>query len=248
VTPPPILLIHGAWHGPWCWNAFAERLRGRGHDVRALRLRGHDGDGARIWHRIRDYVRDVERAAAEFDRPPIPVGHSMGGVLVQKYLERNPAPAAVFMASIPSGGVLRPVARLAARHPVAFTKANLQLRLRPLVSTSPLVRDLFFTDRTPQAVVDDCRAQLGDESYLAFLEMLLFLARPRPRRIQTPVLVLGAERDGFFTVREVERTARDYGTEAHVVPGMGHNMMLDDGWEKVADSIAAWLKRLDGSG
>jgi len=34
-----ILLIHGAWHGPWCWNEFATRLAKRGHDVRAVELR-----------------------------------------------------------------------------------------------------------------------------------------------------------------------------------------------------------------
>lgn len=85
-----ILLIHGAWHGPWCWDAFAGRLRERGHDVRAMRLRGHDGQPGRIWHRVRDYVEDVERAAAEFDRPPVLVGHSIGGLLVQKCLEQMP--------------------------------------------------------------------------------------------------------------------------------------------------------------
>jgi hypothetical protein len=28
-----ILLVHGAWHGPWCWDGVAERLRHRGHRV-----------------------------------------------------------------------------------------------------------------------------------------------------------------------------------------------------------------------
>jgi alpha-beta hydrolase superfamily lysophospholipase len=239
-----ILLIHGAWHWPWCWDAFADRLRGRGHDVRAMRLRGHDGQRGRIWHRLRDYVEDVERAAAEFDWPPIPVGHSMGGLLAQRYLERNPAPGAVLMASISTGGVLGAVARLAARHPVAFSKANALLRLGPLVSTSALVRDLFFTAQTPQAVVDDCQARLQDESYLAFLDMLLFLARPRPRQVKAPMLVLGAEHDGFFTVGELRLTARAYRTEAEIFPGMGHDMMLDQGWEKVADRIDTWSRTL----
>lgn len=209
-----------------------------------MRLRGHDGQPGRIWHRIRDYVEDVERAAAEFDQPPIPVGHSVGGFLAQKYLEQNPAPGAVLMASVPAGGVVGATARLAARHPVAFAKANARLRLRPLVSTSALVRDLFFTADTPRAVVDSCQAQLQDDSYLAFLDLLLFLAKATPRRVQAPVLVLGAEHDGLFTVGEQRRTARAYRTEAEVFPGMGHDMMLDQGWEEVADRIDAWLRRL----
>jgi alpha-beta hydrolase superfamily lysophospholipase len=208
-----------------------------------MRLRGHDGQRGRLWHRLHHYVEDVERAAAEFDRPPIPVGHSMGGLVVQLYLERDTAPGAVLMASIACGRILGAVARLAARHPVAFSNANAQLRLGPLVRTSSLVRDLFFTAQTPQAVVDACQARLQDESYLAFLDMLLLsLTRPRPRRVTTPMLVLGAEQDGFFSVRDLRRTARAYRTEAHMVPGIGHDMMLDDGWEQVADRIDAWLR------
>jgi alpha-beta hydrolase superfamily lysophospholipase len=241
-----ILLIHGGWHGPWCWNAFAERLRGRGHEVQAMRLRGHGGQPGRIWHRIHDYVEDVERAAAEFDSPPIPVGHSMGGLAVQKYLERNAAPGAVLMTPIPTGGVVAAVARWAARHPVAVAKANVQLRLRPLVGTPALARALFFSPDTPQAIVDRCYAKLQDESYLAFLDMLFFLTRARPRRVEAPVLVLGAERDGFFTVGEIRRTASAYRTEAEIFPGIGHNMMLDQGWEDVADRVDAWSRGLAG--
>jgi pimeloyl-ACP methyl ester carboxylesterase len=241
-----ILLIHGAWHGPWCWDAFARRVRERGYDVRAVRLRGHIGPSGRLWHRIRDYVQDVERAAAAFDRPPIPVGHSMGGLLAQKYAERNPAPAMVLMASVPPDRVVRVVARLAARHPVAFTKANAQLRLGPLVRGTDLVRDLFFTAATPREVVDDCRARLQDESYLAFLGLLLRRTPARPDRISAPVLVLGAERDGFLTVDDVRRTARAHRTEAHVFRGPGHDMMLDQGREAVADHIDTWLRETVG--
>jgi alpha-beta hydrolase superfamily lysophospholipase len=247
VSDTSVLLIHGAWHGPWCWDDFAHHLTERGHDVRAVRLRGHDGRPGRIWHRIHHYVEDVERAAADCDRPPIPIGHSMGGIVVQKYLERNAAPGAVLMATVAPGEVIRAAARLAVRHPVAFGKATFLLRLGPFVSTPALVRELFFSPNTSQAIVDDCNARLQDESYLAFLDMVLNLARVRPRRIAAPVLVLGAEHDGFFNAGETRRTAGVYRTEPEVFPRMGHDMMLDQGWEDVADRIDAWL-RASGSG
>jgi pimeloyl-ACP methyl ester carboxylesterase len=44
---------------------------------------------------------------------------------------------------------------------------------------------------------------------------------PRPRRVQVPVLVMGAEHDGFFTAAEMDRTAAAYRTEAEIIPGMG---------------------------
>jgi pimeloyl-ACP methyl ester carboxylesterase len=53
--------------------------------------------------------------------------------------------------------------------------------------------------------------------------------------------VLGAELDGFFTPREVAATARAYRTEPVMFAGMGHNMMLERGWEAVAAHIDQWL-------
>jgi pimeloyl-ACP methyl ester carboxylesterase len=184
------LLVHGAWHGPWCWDGFAERLAGHGHQVQAVRLRGHDQPPGRSWHRVHHYVTDVRQAAARFAQPSVLVGHSLGGLVVQRYLEHGPAPGAVLMASVPPGGMLLPVARLAVRHPMAMLQANLSLRLRPLVATPALARELFFSPDTPQELVDDTFARLQDESWPAFVDTVVVW--PRPRRVRVPVLVIGA--------------------------------------------------------
>jgi pimeloyl-ACP methyl ester carboxylesterase len=63
------------------------------------------------------------------------------------------------------------------------------------------------------------------------------LVWPRPGRVQVPVLVLGAEHDGFFTAGEMDRTAAAYHTQAEILAGMGHDLMLDPGWPQVADRI-----------
>lgn len=238
-----ILLIHGGWHGPWYWEDFAARLADHGHDVRTVQLRGHDQAPGRIWHRVRHYVEDVGHAAGRFSEPPIVVGHSMGGLLVQKYLERHRAPGAVLMASIPPGGVWGIAARLTVRHPVAMAKVNLRLSLKPLLATPALARELLFTPWTPQQVVDGCHARLQDESYLAFVDMLAF-TRSRPPLANTPILVLGAEQDAIISVREVHRTASAYGTRPQLFPDMGHNMMLEPGWARVADRVDAWVREI----
>jgi alpha-beta hydrolase superfamily lysophospholipase len=235
-----ILLVHGAWHGPWCWNGFVNHLTKSGHDVRAVQLRGHDHPPGRIWHRLHHYVEDVQRMAAEFPAPPFLVGHSMGGLVVQKYLESNDSPGVALMASVPFRGTIAAVARLAVRYPIEFLMTHLLLRLRPFVAKSKLVRDLFFTPDTPQEIVDHCFACLQDESYLALLDTMVVPARPH--RVQVPVLVLGAEKDAFFTAAEVRSTARAYQTDAEIFPGMGHDMMLDTNWRKVAERIGVWVQ------
>ena len=189
-----ILLVHGAWHGPWCWDGFAQRLAGAGHDVRTVRLRGHDGSPGRLWYRVSDYVRDVSEAANRFPESPVVVGHSLGGLVVAKYLERGRAKGAVLLAPIPQAGSLTAIIRLASRHPLVLARANLTLRLRPFVTSRALVRELFFTPDTSQPLVDDVWGRLQDESYLAFLDTLW--CGPGPARSACPCWSWGPSMTG----------------------------------------------------
>jgi pimeloyl-ACP methyl ester carboxylesterase len=236
-----ILLVHGAWHGPWCWDAFAARLRDAGHEVRAVALRDHPPSGpGRLRHRIRDYVEDL--AAAVGPGPVFLVGHSMGGLVVQKYLERSPAAGAVLLAPVPKAGALGITLRFLARHPLVLAKVNLVRRLGPVVGTPALAREMLFTPDTPQSIVDSVVTRLQDESYRAYLDMIV--SRPRPRRVTTPVLVLAGGRDGIFTVAEQRATARAYRTTAEIFDSMGHNLMVEPGWEHVADRVDSFFRGL----
>jgi pimeloyl-ACP methyl ester carboxylesterase len=62
-----VVLVHGAWHGSWCWTDFAQHLADRGHRVRAVQLRGHNQAPGRIWYRIGDYVEDVRQGRPQHD-------------------------------------------------------------------------------------------------------------------------------------------------------------------------------------
>ncbi len=64
---------------------------------------------------------------------------------------------------------------------------------------------------------------------------------PYPQRVQAPMLVLGAQGDRIFTPREANATASAYKTTASVFPHMAHDMMLEAGWQEVADAILTWL-------
>jgi len=65
--------------------------------------------------------------------------------------------------------------------------------------------------------------------------------------VTTPILVLGAEYDGFVSAGDVRATARAYRTEPEFFP-MGHNMMLEPGWADVAQRIHGWLQTRDLAG
>jgi pimeloyl-ACP methyl ester carboxylesterase len=243
--PTPLLFVHGAWHAAWCWDEnFLPYFAERGYAVHALSLRGHgasEGRGRLRWLRVADYVADVAQVASSLPATPVVIGHSMGGFVVQKYLERNRPRAAVLLAPLPPAGALGVTLRLAARHPLAFLKSNLTWRLWPLVATPALAREAFLSASTPDARVQEIFARLQDESYRAFLDLLVF-DLPRTKLVETPMLVLGADKDTIFTPAEIAATARAYGAESGMFPHMAHDMMLEGGWEAVAEKILAWLQ------
>jgi pimeloyl-ACP methyl ester carboxylesterase len=243
--PTPVLFVHGMWHAAWCWSEhFLPYFAQHGYKSHALSLRGHgasEGHERLRWTSLADYVSDVTQVVSQMDRPPVLVGHSMGGMIVQKYLGSNGAPAAVLLASAPPKGVIPATLRVAFRHPLAFLKANLTLSMFPVVRTPQLAREAFFSADMPEEKLKSYFSQLQDESYRAYLEMM-GLSLPRPKLVKTPMLVLGAADDGFFSPSEIEATARAYGARAEVFPNMAHDMMLENGWQTVADRILEWIK------
>lgn len=248
--PLPVLFVHGAWHGAWCWENFQPYFAERGYRNYALSLRGHAASPNKkaLWKTgIWDYVADVESIADHIEREtgrrPVLIGHSMGGYVIQKFLERYTVPAAILAASIPSIGLIPFNIRTVIRHPVAILKSLLTLRLYPLIETPALAQHHFFSDTVPIEQVEAYHARMNDESWRVDLDGMLF-NRPRPAHIKaTPMLVLAARNDTVFTLKEEETTAKAYNAPLEVFD-MAHNMMLDPGWESVADRIITWLDAL----
>jgi pimeloyl-ACP methyl ester carboxylesterase len=84
------VLVHGAWHGAWCWRHVATRLRAEGHDVVTPTLKGVGERSDELTGDIRldDHIADV--AAALAGGPSILVGHSYAGLIVREVADRMP--------------------------------------------------------------------------------------------------------------------------------------------------------------
>jgi pimeloyl-ACP methyl ester carboxylesterase len=243
--PTPLLFMHGAWHGAWCWEEyFLPWFAAHGYSAHALSLRGHGKSGGSTYlARIADYVADLTLVARTLPVPPVLIGHSMGGLIVQKYLETNTAPAAVLLASIPVTGALRFISKATLRHPIDALRALPGLNAGTFVDTPAKARRDFFSASMPEAQVQRYSALIGAESLLAIPDVIgLTMALPKVERIKTPILVLAAQNDAVFTVDEAQATARAYHAESEVFPDMAHDMMLEAGWQVVADRILVWLQ------
>jgi pimeloyl-ACP methyl ester carboxylesterase len=246
---PPLLFVHGAWHASWCWEAhFTEYFADLGYEVHTVELRGHHrnaGPSRLAWHSVADYVADVRQAAEAIGRPPVIIAHSMGGFVLQKYLESYDCAGAVLVASVPPRGVLGVVLGLAKSRPRDLFRSLTTFDLYPIVAGPAHTRAMFYSAAVPEADIAEYSAALGNESYRAFLDMMLF-SLPRKKRIRgrAPMLVLGGELDRVFPPVDVRATAAAYGVEPVLFAGMAHNLMLDVGWQDVAATVVDWVSAL----
>jgi pimeloyl-ACP methyl ester carboxylesterase len=85
------VLVHGAFHGAWCWYKIIPRLEAKGHKVVAVNLPGHgrvtaSGETA-TFHAYVDHVAGV---VSTCDEKVVLVGHSMGGMVISGVAEILP--------------------------------------------------------------------------------------------------------------------------------------------------------------
>src|SRR3954453_21148411 len=87
------VLVHGAWHGGWCWRRVAPLLRVAGHAVYTPTLTGL-GERAHLLTRevgLETHIRDtVNVLECEELNDVILVGHSYGGIVITGTAERAP--------------------------------------------------------------------------------------------------------------------------------------------------------------
>lgn len=204
-----------------------EAVAEAGHPAHAIELPGHGtpGSNARLWGTLTSYVDALADAVAGLGPETIVVGHSMGGTVVQRFLEKHDVGLGVLVASTPHSGALGVTLRTLRRDPLTMLRVNATLSMWPLVSTKDKVRDFFFTPSSDEADVVLVQKALQNESIMAYFEMIL--RRPKPSRVSTPVRVIGAEHDAVFTVAEQQRLAAAYGTDLVLIEGAGHDVMVD---------------------
>ena len=82
------VLVHGSWHGAWCWYKIVPRLRALGHYVDAVEMPGHGRDWtppAEVG--VEDYIGRIHEAIDRAPGPVVLVAHSRGGLATTQAAE-----------------------------------------------------------------------------------------------------------------------------------------------------------------
>jgi len=248
-----IMLIHGAWLTPDAWGNFKQRYEAAGYTVYApawpmldrsiaeLRRDPDPAFGALSIGAITDHYDVLIRALPE---PPILMGHSFGGLIVQLLLDRGLGAAGVAIDPGPPAGVLPTPVALRAALPVLLTWAG----WNKVMTMSPenFARDFANTLSGPQAWAAYERYVVPAPGRIYFQAALGVGNRINwSNDDRAPLLLIAGEKDRTADAAMVRAMYRKHRrsrsvTDFRQFAGRSHWLCAEAGWEQVADTALEW--------
>ncbi|MDH5678783.1 MAG: alpha/beta hydrolase [Nitrospinota bacterium] len=248
-----IFMVHGMWAGAWCFDKYIPYFRERGYDCVAVDLLHHDVDPKAPpppelgTTGLEAYVDDLEAKIKKLPKPPIILGHSMGGLLTQKLAARGLGKAIILLTPASPAGIM------ALRWSVilSFREALLRWgfwRTPFLASFDTMVYSVLH--QTPEEEQRLYYDRMVHESGRAIFEIGFWLldskkgAAVDETKVTAPMLVVGAGNDRITPASVARKVAEKYDhvSEYHEFPEMSHNVIGEPGWEQVAGYVCDWLR------
>ena len=258
-TPDTIVLIHGLWMTPRSWEKWARRYESRGYtvltpaypgfEVEVEALRADPSPIERVT--IPETIEHLQGIIMGLPRPPILMGHSFGGALVQILLDHGYGAAGVAIDSVPTEGVLTlPLSQVKASFPVLGNPAN---RHRA-VGFTPDQFQYAFTN----TLSDDESAKVYERYHIPAPGSWVWggvLANFTPGHQATwvdytnndraPLLFIAGGKDNIMPAAVNKSNFNNYEkstalTAYEEFPGRSHYTVGQDGWEDVADYALRW--------
>jgi alpha-beta hydrolase superfamily lysophospholipase len=255
----PLMLIHGAWLSSRSWENFADYFQKRGFavstpewprkqgDVEELRAEADELRGLGI-KEIVDHYEEQIRTLAE---PPVLIGHSFGGLIVELLLDRGLGRAGAALSPAPPKGILvLPFSSLKAAAPALAhpSKWHGVVTLTLEEFTYGFV-NTFSPENAAAAYERYAVPETGQIFYEAGFAN--FHLNP-PTEVhfknaeRAPLLIVGAEKDNTvpasLSKKQYDKYERSPAqTEYLEFEGRPHLLMAAEGWEEVAAAIDSWL-------
>lgn len=218
------VLVHGAWHGGWCWSRTARSLRNAGHDVHTPTLTGV-GDRVHLMSRAVDLETHIEDIVRVFEAEELSdvvlCGHSYGGMVITGAADRvaDRIRSLVYLdAFVPADG--QRTLDFQAPERAAFLRAEAESKGSGwLIPPVPAAR--FKVNEADQAWVDRrCTPQP-----LACFEQRIRLTGAHARIARRSFIKAGTYVPSPFDA-VYARVQRDPAWRAHSLP-CGHDVMVD---------------------
>lgn len=256
-----IVLIHGLWLTPLCWEKWVDHYQSKGFNVVAPSWPGMEGEIEQVRHNTTPYERlgikeiadHYERIIRELDKPPIIMGHSFGGLITQVLLDRGLGAAGVAISPAPIKGILvlpfsaLKVASVALKNPANRNKAV------------PLTPDEFRYGFGNLLSVEDSqraydRLAIPGPGRVLFQAAFSNVTPGSPAAVhpkngkRAPLLLQANGKDHTVpagvtkNAYKIQRKAQSP-TGLKEYPDRSHYTFAQDGWEGVADDALDWATK-----
>ncbi len=250
-----VVFIHGMYVTPLCWTHWERLFQARGYQTLAPAWPGHDAPvttqqrahpslarGALTLEQILDSYRTLLSSLPE---KPILIGHSMGGLVVQLLLGEGLGAAGIAIDSAPPKGLVSPE--------YSFIKSNWPVINPTKKSDAPIALSFTqfqyaFTNGMPEAeqrlayekyIVPESR-RVGQSPTTAVAKIDFKKARP-------PLLLIAGSADHIIPASLNRSNFHRYHhtpavTEFREFVGRNHWLIMDAGWQEIADYALHWLR------
>ena len=255
--PASIVFVHGMYLNSDSWQPWLTLARSRGHLCHAPSWPYHDGDPATLRGTVDpglgsltfgDVTRFLERYLKTLPERPVLIGHSIGGLLVQKLVNLGYGRAGVTLSSAPAQGIVSLDPHFWAAN---FPHVNPLAGNRP-VRMTPKRFHYTFCNTMPRPASDEAfERYVVPESRNVPRSTLTRQGRVDFRADHPPMLFVAGDRDHLTPAAMVGRNARAYARSGSAVEfklftDRSHFICNQDGWESVAAFVLDWVGALTG--
>lgn len=249
-----IIFIHGLFMNPKSWDQWLAFFTEKGYVCHAPAYPYHEGEPLALRSSIDPRLGQLTLAdcveyllryidSLDLQEKPILIGHSMGGLIVQKLIEMGKGSMGVCIDSAPPRGIKS--------YKWSFLRANL-----PVVN--PLMGNSVFAPSHAWFRYAFCHTMTHADARRAFDEYVVSESRNIPRssdkdagtidfnKSHAPLLFIAGEKDHIIPSSLNKKNFAAYSTESgktdfKVFPGRTHFICGQKDWEEVATFIASWL-------
>ncbi len=260
MTARPVVFIHGLWLHATSWTPWMDLFRDNGYQPIAPGWPG-EPDTVEEARNHPELVADttIDAATAHFanliadlDEVPVLVGHSFGGLIVEKLLGEGIGAGAVAIDPAQIKGVLPlPLAQLRAGLPGLGNPTNLHKAVSLTAKEFRFGFGNALSEEESDALYErwtvPSPARPLFQAAAANFVMHSQAAVDTANQTRGPLLLVSGTADHTVPDVVTRSTLKQYRDSAAVTElkqfeGRGHSLTIDPGWREVANAVLDWLK------
>lgn len=250
-----IVLIHGMFVNNESWKNWKSFFENMGYTVHAPANPGHQGNPSELRDKVHPdltptgfetVVNNIVKLIDSLPEKPIVIGHSMAGLVVQKLVELDKVVAGVSIDGAPPKNILPPLSTVKIVWPVInFIKGN-----QAFMGSFDWYKKAFFNTLSEKDAATAFNEIAVPESRRIARNMVLqSFANVNFKKPHAPLLFIAGGKDNIFPPSLTRKIASSYESKSGITEykefqDKSHFICGEPGWEKVAEYIAQWLKKL----